>query len=626
MYNNYKRNLSFLKSNYPNIYQFAKQRKPDLNKYNIEDAHNGEKNIIVKSPSSEYRIHSKYNPSNEANMWVDSIAHEVDQVQSILIFGFGLGYHIEKFLERYPDKTIYIYEPDESLFAAALEARNIEGLLDHRKIGILAVGSEESIRYGLVNNIAFQVKDSFSFLVLPIYNRMYHELVSELRENTEMLILNYRSNLATVIHYQYEWIENILYNMDKVLTTPSLFGLRGACKDIPAVVVGSGPSLKEDIEYIRMLRSHCLIIAAGSSLQALLHEGIEPHFVVSIDGGEPNYLVFKDLIVSDIPFVFGTTIKHTILENREGTFIHLLLDLDLIGMHLLQSQPDEPVFQTNSTVTGTCIQIANFFNCSQIILMGQDLSYPNNQYYTVGVNHVTSEQKQQILDGATEETPNVVGGMNPTTKKMLNTLRDMEHLIGLIPDIEVINTSKMGAQIKGTIYQSIEEVYEINKHRSLGTDWFKKLLEAKLTSYTTIEKEKIYSKIKSTRIEIRKIENKLQKLGAKLVDLHLSQNSSKKDVDKLLIDVDKLWKWIAGRKAFEDVYFFPLQAHVSVYMRQLPDIVNEKDSERKGEAIVTHLGGLVKEMITLTPYLLKGFDEAIKRINEREVSLLSKEN
>lgn len=61
-------------------------------------------------------------------------------------------------------------------------------------------------------------------------------------------------------------------------------------------------------------------------------------------------------------------------------------------------------------------------------------------------------------------------------------------------------------------------------------------------------------------------------------------------------------------------------------MRQLPDIVNEKDSNRKGEAIVTHLGGLVKEMIALTPYLLKGFDEAIKRINDREVSLLSKEN
>lgn len=529
LYNNYKQNLAFLKSNYPNIYQFAKQRKPDLNKYNIVDTRNGEKNIIVKNTSSEYGIHSKYNPSNEAKMWVDSIAHEVERVHSILIFGFGLGYHIEKFLERYPDKTIYIYEPDESLFAAVLEARNIEGLLDHRKIGILAVGSEESIRYGLVNNIAFQVKDSFSFQVLPIYNRMYRELVSELRENTEMLILNYRSNLATVIYYQYEWIENILYNMDKVITTPSLSGINGACTDIPAIVVGSGPSLKEDIEYLRRLKSHCLIIAAGSSLQALLHEGIEPHLVVSIDGGEPNYLVFKDLDVSEIPFVFGTTIKHTILENREGTFIHLLLDLDLIGMHLLQSQTDEPVFQTNSTVTGTCIQIANYFNCSQIILMGQDLSYPNNQYYTVGVNHVTPEQKQQTLDSATEEIPNVVGGMNSTTKKMLNTLRDMEHLIGLIPEMEVINTSKMGAQIKGTIYRSIEEVYEVNKHRYLEIDWFKRLLDTQLSFYTTTEREKIYSKIKSTRIEVRKIENKLQKLGGKMVDLHLSLNSSEKN-------------------------------------------------------------------------------------------------
>ncbi|MNH42449.1 hypothetical protein D3C76_1449580 [compost metagenome] len=55
-------------------------------------------------------------------------------------------------------------------------------------------------------------------------------------------------------------------------------------------------------------------------------------------------------------------------------------------------------------------------------------------------------------------------------------------------------------------------------------------------------------------------------------------------------------------------------------MRQLPDIIVEKDLIRKSEAIVTHLGGLVIEMVRITPYLNKGFEEAIRRINERNMS------
>ncbi|MNJ01613.1 hypothetical protein D3C76_1408670 [compost metagenome] len=60
-------------------------------------------------------------------------------------------------------------------------------------------------------------------------------------------------------------------------------------------------------------------------------------------------------------------------------------------------------------------------------------------------------------------------------------------------------------------------------------------------------------------------------------------------------------------------------------MRQLPDIAAEKDITKKSEAIVTHLGGLVMEMVRITPYLNRGFDEAIRRINDRNLSAGIKE-
>lgn len=622
----FKRNLNFLRSSYPNVYHFAKQHTVDYNRFDIFTARNGEANILVYDDSSNYTMHSKYNPSNEALLWAESISEQVSEVQNVLIFGFGLGYHIEKFIEKYPDKTLYIYEPDEALFTAALESRDLTKVLSHKEIGILAVGSEEGIRYELINSIAYQVKDSFSFIVIPIYNKYYGELISNLKENTESLILNFRSNLATVLHFQHEWIENILFNFDKLIFTPSLRRLKGVCKGVPAVIVGSGPSLKADIHYLKKLKSRVLIIAAGSSIQALLHEGIKPDCIVSIDGGESNLQVFQDMDISSIPFIFGSTIKHSILEKYEANLIHLLLDLDLISLHIMQGQ-DEPVFQTTSTVTGTCIQLANYLDCPQIVLMGQDLSYPNGEYYTKGVDHIDLKVLENVIKSATDEIENVVGGKNITTKKMLNTLRDVEHLIALIPEKEFINTSKMGAKIRGTKFLPIEEISVLNQAKNLGVNWFKQQVETQLVTYSLEDREKLFGKLKSTKIEIRKIENKLNTLFKKIIDLNdvLQAVHSKENCGKLLVEIDKLWRWISVRKAFENIYFFPLQAHINIFMRQLPDIAAEKDITKKSEAIVTHLGGLVMEMVRITPYLNRGFDEAIRRINDRNLSAGIKE-
>mgnify|MGYP003625943886 CR=1 FL=1 len=50
--------------------------------------------------------------------------------------------------------------------------------------------------------------------------------------------------------------------------------------DVPAIVVGSGPSLDASIDAIRRCRDHAVVISAGSALQALLHHGIVPDWHV----------------------------------------------------------------------------------------------------------------------------------------------------------------------------------------------------------------------------------------------------------------------------------------------------------------------------------------------------------
>ncbi|MEK9660718.1 MAG: 6-hydroxymethylpterin diphosphokinase MptE-like protein, partial [Alphaproteobacteria bacterium] len=59
-----------------------------------------------------------------------------------------------------------------------------------------------------------------------------------------------------------------------------LDGTRRDPVDVPAIVVGSGPSLDGSIEAIRRCRDHAVIVSAGSALQVLLHHGIVPDWHV----------------------------------------------------------------------------------------------------------------------------------------------------------------------------------------------------------------------------------------------------------------------------------------------------------------------------------------------------------
>lgn len=612
-----KQNLDYLKKNFPNLYEFAKDQTYDKEKYLIQESKNSEANICVVSEHDRVFMHSRYNPTNEAESWVASISEDVAEIKNILIFGLAGGYHLQSLINRFPNKKIYIYEPDYQLFLASLEARDMRSIFLHSNIATLAVGKDQSVRHELLTYISFQVSESFKFLIIPIHKKLYSGVVEDFIADTEKILRAYRTNLGTVTNFQLNWPENILLNMVKTLKSPSIKGLQSSCNGLTSIIVGSGPSLKHDINYLRKLKNHCLIIAAGSSIQALLHHQIEPHLIVSMDAGEPNLDVFKDLNVSHIPFLYVPFIKHEILEMHDENLIHVLFDSDLISSYLLDSIQDLPRFVPTATVTGTAIQAAIYLGSNRIVFMGQDLSYPNDQFYVEGVDHISEEKISEKLLGATEIIENVNGGINRTTKQMAFTLKNLEDLLGVFPEVQFINTSKIGAKIKNTMWQDIEEVYNSLKMNQLENDWFHKVLKNNLKYYDTQTINNIIDKIHKTKDEIQGVEEKLELLHKSLSKLDKCVKSNKRNVGEILLDIDKSWKWITNQRVFDQIYFFGMQHYMSVYMRHVPEIVAEQDIKKKAALISRHLGTLVNRLILYTAAYLSYFGEAIKRIDHR---------
>jgi len=89
------------------------------------------------------------------------------------------------------------------------------------------------------------------------------------------------------------------------------------------IVIGSGPSLDDSIEAIKLLQGSCLIVSAGSSMGTLLKHDIEPDFHVHVERGGDGHAtdLYKKMLAENnrktfqgIVGVAPTSIEPTLLS------------------------------------------------------------------------------------------------------------------------------------------------------------------------------------------------------------------------------------------------------------------------------------------------------------------------
>jgi len=73
-------------------------------------------------------LHSIYDPVREARDWVEHHCAEIESSSSIVVLGFGLGYHVEELL-RATDKPVVVFDPRIDVLLAAAHARDLSALL-----------------------------------------------------------------------------------------------------------------------------------------------------------------------------------------------------------------------------------------------------------------------------------------------------------------------------------------------------------------------------------------------------------------------------------------------------------------------------------------------------------------
>ncbi|MHA0856218.1 motility associated factor glycosyltransferase family protein [Paenibacillus sp. CMAA1364] len=545
--------------------------------------------------------------------WLNAVDGLLNDCKIIFIYGFGRGLSIADLLELYPNRWLFVYEPDEDLFRKALNDYDLSLLLEHPNFYWLSVGKSQLNM--MFHMVCSYMQEEMMFVALREYLDTEMDLLRKVKEEFQEYRRTFFSNKHTENFFKLDWTRNYLYHLPEVLSTPSIEQCYNAFEGVTAVVVSSGPSLQEDIEWLRRIQSHVLIIAAGSSIQALLKNGIRPHLAVIMDGHPVNNKIFSQPGTLDAPLLFTSSSYYEISDQSRAPKIHSVMKSDLITQYFMNIRQEQLFIVPTETVAGTVIQAAVSFGATRIVLAGQDLSFPDDKFYTAGIEHFASDVTQHKVNIAQKQVPNVKGTNNATDDSFLLMKAGLENLIANLPKVEFINTTRNGAVIEGAPFQPIEEVYEMVVNEVIDSNAIAQMIQESTFVQDTEKIMNVKAKMESTLVDLSNVRMEiisLQKLMSKIREMARTKPDRGQ---KLIEKIEQQWGMIANRDWFSSIFESIMPLEIASFDQHLPTIVTETQLIKKSDLIDEHLGTLLKNMIEQIPTLEEILRESIERMN-----------
>lgn len=400
--------------------------------YNIEylETRNGGKTIRV----NQYLLHSKYNPNKEAER---IIKKEYKENYVHILFGYGRGYLADAFYQHQKNsEVLLIIDPiKEELHIENKEVFNFE-MLDQFKIKL-----ENSLEY---------FDTEVHVICSPNYEKLFPEEYKGILQLVKEVQITNKVISNTIERYSEQWQENLIHNM-VYLIEDQLLDVYYKQVQKPIVIASGGPSLSKQLSIIKEHRATIFLMAAGSTINSLLHEGIIPDMVVSVDGGDMNYQHFKDITIN-IPLVYSLNNHYKIQKEWNGlryVFIDLK-DTDMQAKINKKYNINLPLIQGGGSVANYCYSIATALTDKPIALIGQDLAYTNLQSHAVGNRSGGEISQEFLLNRKAFEILDCNGKKTYTDYPFMSMKKDFEELVVEYPPATfVYNCTEAGIPIEG---------------------------------------------------------------------------------------------------------------------------------------------------------------------------------
>ncbi len=401
--------------------------------------------LLVQVPEKPpVRMNSSYDPEHEAAVWCKGVEGMDKKV--LLVFGLGNGVFAREIIRRKKKGAkVLIYEPSAKIFFFVLRHFDIRFCFQDPDVRLIVEGINEDLFGGVMELMLTPDNyEDYQFILCP----EMQELFSESRERMVSLYVSeglgwmqtYRNMERKRLYISpYNQLHNLKYLADNTVV-PHLEGVFP--KDVPVLLVGAGPSLKEEIEVLRNAGDKAFLFAADSALPYLMEENVIPDAFVCIEADKPMWF-FEDERIREIPAFVKVDTTHELLDIHRAEKI-FGYDMGFMQRVYEAYGVKQSRYRYGSNGMTSLFSICDEIGVKNVIFVGQDMCFGKDKVTHVGGrNEGFSENDTFMCENNQGEMVQSRIDWSRFIRWYGNAIRDcgMEH---------VINTSLYGAKIEGT--------------------------------------------------------------------------------------------------------------------------------------------------------------------------------
>ena len=323
-------------------------------------------------------IHSKYNPISEAKKTYDALIKDNIPLHSFCFFGIGLAYLSELFIKEQKDVRIVLIEPDIFIFILFLASRDLSDVFSHKNL-IIIPATTPSETLLILENLNINLAHSFYFKSSLDISRGWIEEFRSIRERHRQ---KNELNCNTLKKFYARWLRNFMQNIEHVFALEGISYLKNAFSSIPCIIFAAGPSLDEHIEILKPYQDNFIIIAVDTSLIPLQEAGINPDFVILMDGQYLNFLHIMGAKATSSILITESTVYPSVFRE-DFRKIYLASSSFPLAKYIEDFLESKGVLSSGGSVATSSWDMARLFSCTPIIMAGLDLAFTKGKTHSI---------------------------------------------------------------------------------------------------------------------------------------------------------------------------------------------------------------------------------------------------
>ena len=238
--------------------------------------------------------------------------HTTDESYYLCVMGFGLGGHLYELVERTNCQSLAVIEINPEFLVHSLEVFDwcwLFDIIDERQgLATIIIGNKPlslsyQIRHWLRSTNLLSVDGTTVFIHNK--NPIFDAVIKKLIEDKQLILtgLGFFFDETLMIKNTHH---NLLSGKERVYLRPEKPRVTA-----PIFVIGNGPSLDNDLDFIRDNQDKAIIVSSGSSLRPLMLNGIVPDFQMETENINVRPMIAQvaaDHDISSIILVTSTTV------------------------------------------------------------------------------------------------------------------------------------------------------------------------------------------------------------------------------------------------------------------------------------------------------------------------------